>query len=280
MRALALLALLALGGGLVPALAQTVTDGAAPPIPPAVQPVQPAPPAQPERIVAGLSQSRIAITANFDGSEILVYGAVRREAPAPDGRLDVVVTVKGPPEPVTVRRKARHLGIWVNDAQLPLAAAPSFYAVATTTPLAEILLPDEDARYRISIPRVLGQADPPPDLTRPEDFTAALIRLKRRDGSYVLAENSVALVGDTLLRADVALPASLSEGIFDVRIFLVRDGRVVDWLDTEIAVQKEGIERLLYRLSQDQPLIYGLLSLLLALVAGWGASAAFRLRRN
>lgn len=245
-----------------------------------VAPTAAAPAPAPERIVAGLSQSRIAITANFDGSEILVYGAVRRESPAPDGRLDVVVTVAGPPEPVTVRRKARHFGIWVNDAQVPLPAAPSFYAVATTTPLAEILLPDEDARYRISIPRALGQIAPPPDLARPEDFTSALIRLQRRKGNYVLAENTVELVGDTLLRADVALPASLSEGIFDVRIFLVRDGRVIDWLETEIAVQKEGVERVLYRLSQDQPLIYGLLSLLLALVAGWGASAVFRLRRG
>ncbi len=35
-----------------------------------------------ETIVAGLSQNRVSITAHFDGSEILIYGAVKREAPA------------------------------------------------------------------------------------------------------------------------------------------------------------------------------------------------------
>ena len=36
-----------------------------------------------EEVVAGLSQNRIAITANFDGSELLIFGAVKREAPPP-----------------------------------------------------------------------------------------------------------------------------------------------------------------------------------------------------
>ena len=36
-----------------------------------------------ETIVSGLSQNRVSITADFDGSEILIYGAVKRETPAP-----------------------------------------------------------------------------------------------------------------------------------------------------------------------------------------------------
>lgn len=233
-----------------------------------------------ETIVAGLSQNRIAITANYDGSEILVFGAVRREAPRPEGRLDVVVTVQGPPEALTVRRKARRFGIWVNDAAVDVAQVPSFYAVATTTPLAEILLPEEDAHHKISIAQAVGPVPAPEDTANPEDFGAALIRIQRANGAFEVTDGAVQLTGDTLLRADFDLPASLSEGVFDVRIFLLRNGRVIDRLETNITVNKEGIERLLYRLSQERPLIYGLLSLLLALAAGWAASAVFSLRRN
>ena len=71
-----------------------------------------------EKVVAGLSQNRISITANFVGSEILIFGAVKREEPVPAGRLDVVVTVQGPSAPVTVRRKARTYGIWTNQDQV------------------------------------------------------------------------------------------------------------------------------------------------------------------
>ena len=59
-------------------------------------------------------------------------------------------------------------------------------------------------------------------------------------------------------------------------IFLIREGRVIDSYSAPLEVRKVGLERWLYRLAFDQPLIYGLMSLLIAAVAGWGASAAFR----
>ena len=41
-------------------------------------------PVRAEEIVAGLSQTEVSITANFTGTEIMIYGAVKRDAPAPD----------------------------------------------------------------------------------------------------------------------------------------------------------------------------------------------------
>lgn len=83
-----------------------------------------------EEIVLGLSQAEVSITTNFDGSEILVYGAVKRETPIPEGApLEVVVTVSGPSTPIMVRRKERRFGIWVNTDAVEVDRAPSFYAV-------------------------------------------------------------------------------------------------------------------------------------------------------
>ncbi|MGR3433611.1 MAG: TIGR02186 family protein, partial [Shimia sp.] len=85
-----------------------------------------------EEIVADLSQSRVAITTTFSGSEILVFGAVKRRAPVvADAPLEVIVTVAGPEAPVVVRRKARVAGIWANAEAVTVDSAPSFYAVAT-----------------------------------------------------------------------------------------------------------------------------------------------------
>ena len=95
-------------------------------------------PVRAEQVVAGLSQNRVAITANFDGSEIVVFAAVARDAPPPEGKLDVIVTIEGPLAPVTVWRKARRMGIWVNTEAVEIGSAPSFYAIAATGPLPEI----------------------------------------------------------------------------------------------------------------------------------------------
>lgn len=232
-------------------------------------------PARAEEVVAGLSQNRVAITANFDGSEIVIFGAVARDAPPPPGRLDVIVTIQGPSTPVTVRRKARHFGIWMNSEAVDVDAAPAFYAIATTAPLRNILSETDDLRHRISIGqavRTIGVAHQAEDVPA---FTEALIRLRRGSGAYQVQDGGVSLERDTLIRADVRLPANLTEGIFRTRIFLLRDGQVIAQEETQIDVHKDGLERFLHRLALDQPLIYGILSLAMAILAGWLASAAF-----
>ena len=107
-------------------------------------------------------------------------------------------------------------------------------------------------------------------------YIEALQRIRQASGSFVLAPDSVLLLRQALFRTDISLPANLVEGPSRVRIFLTRGGEVVDMQESQIDVQKAGLERTLYRLAMEQPLIYGLLSLLMAMVAGWGAQELFK----
>ena len=234
-------------------------------------------PAAAERVVAALSQNRVQIDTAFTGSEILVYGAVVRDAPAPpDSALGIIVTVAGPGLPVTVRRKERRFGIWVNTDSVVIDRAPSFYAVAATGPLAQVLDETEDKEYRISPGRALTGIMGSEGLDTTE-FGAALIRIRERTGAFQTTDSEVRMTEDTLFSAEVVLPANLVEGGYAVRIFLTRDGVVQTRYLTSVTVRKVGLERFLYGLAHDQPLIYGLMSLAIAIAAGWGASAAFRL---
>lgn len=233
-----------------------------------------------ETIVSGLSQNRVSITADFDGSEILIYGAVKRDTPVPDGSpLEVIVTVEGPATPVTVRRKARVAGIWVNTDAVLIDSAPSFYAVATTGPLQHILSDTENLRHGITVERVIRAVGITDEAAQSGEFLLALLRVRADEDRYRLLEGRVELTEDTLFRADVVLPANLTEGEYKVRLFLLRDKKVIAAQERLIGVRKEGLERFIFNLAQEQPLLYGILSLLMAAVAGWGASAAFRLVR-
>ena len=233
------------------------------------------PAAAQDGVVAGLSQNRIGIDANFDGSEILVFGAIKRDEPGlADGPVDVIVTISGPLQPITVRRKERVAGIWVNVESAEIDLAPSFYAVASSGPLSEILSGVEDLRHAITIPRAIravdaGAADAPA-------FTRALIRIEEERGIYTVEEGAVSIARDTLFRTAITLPANLVEGDYAARFFALRDGRVLARYRTEVRVEKVGLERFLYRLAHDRPAVYGALSLAIAILAGWGASALFR----
>lgn len=235
--------------------------------------------AQDEKVVLGLSQNEVAITATFDGSEILIFGAVKRETPIPsDSQLEIVVTVAGPSRPVTVRKQDRVLGIWANRHAVEVDMAPTFYAVATTGPLREALSEVEDLRYHVSIPRAIRAVGT--GMASADDYIDALIRIRADQRLYQLLEGEVDLEEDTLFRASVDLPANLTEGNYTTRIFLTREGDVVDSYETTIGVQKVGLERFVYNLAHERPLVYGLLSLAIAVSAGWGASAAFRALRS
>lgn len=237
-------------------------------------------PAWAEDVVLGLSADKVAITATFQGSEILVFGAVKREAPIPEEPLDVVVAVAGPKAPLVVRRKERRFGIWVNTDSVEIDEAPSFYAIATTGPLDKVLSNVEDLRHKVSIPRAIRSVGAPSAVKDAQSFTDAVIRIRKSNGAYSLQEGAVALDEQTLFRTSITLPSNLTEGAYPTRIFLTRGGRVVSLFETTIEVRKVGLERWLYNLSREQPLIYGLMSLAIAIAAGWGASAAFRMLRD
>jgi uncharacterized protein (TIGR02186 family) len=111
-------------------------------------------------------------------------------------------------------------------------------------------------------------------------FNAALIRIRSDDGAYQLNEGAVRFREQTLFDTAVRLPANLTEGDYLTRIILTRAGAVVDLHEQVIPVRKVGLERWIYNLAHERPLIYGILSLVIAIAAGWMASAVFRYIRG
>ena len=164
-----------------------------------------------EEVVAGLSQSRVAITATFTGSRILIFGAVKRQEPIPQGApLQVVITVQGPSAPVLVRQKERAFGIWINRDQVEVDRAPGFYAVATSAPFAQALSATEDLRHSVSIPRAIRSVGAPRDVADAAQFTEALIRLRTAAGLYQTNEGAVSVEQETLFRTEIVMPANLT----------------------------------------------------------------------
>ncbi|MEM0922724.1 MAG: TIGR02186 family protein [Pseudomonadota bacterium] len=234
------------------------------------------PAAAEEQVVAALSQNQISITTDFDGSELFIYGAVKREAPAPEGGLDVIVQVIGPSRPVTVRKKQRQFGIWINGAGVQVDAAPSFFAIATNRPFREVISYTEDQRYQVGLDYAVRLIDDVADGRYPEEYRTAAIRLKRDKGLYIELPGGVTITEDTLFQTRIRLPAQLVEGDYRARVLLLRGGQVIDSHETGIDVRKVGLERLIYTMAQEQAALYGLLSIAVALAAGWLASTFFR----
>ncbi len=237
-------------------------------------------PAQ-ESIVTGISTDDIALTADFEGSEVFVFGAIRRDGAIADdgGQLDIILTLRGPEQPVWVRRKERRFGIWINTEGVRVSQAPSFYAIASTRPVDDILTETERLRWGIGMDQAVRLVGGHPTITDTRPFAEALVRIKESQNLYAQLGDGVRLIEETLFQTTFELPANLVEGSYVAGFFLVRDREVIHVGGTHITVHKAGFERWIFNLSQERPLVYGLVAVTLALSTGWLAAAMARLVR-
>ena len=225
-------------------------------------------------VVGGLSQHSVSLTTNFSGSELFIYGAVK--GTPEDVPLDVVITITGPSEPVVVRKKERQLGIWINGGGVTVDEAPSFYAVASTKKFRDIVSYTADLQYKIGIDQVIRLVDAPDWVEDREAYRKAVVRIREVEGLYAFLPDSVRITENTLFETRIKLPANLVEGDYGARIFLIRNKDVLDVFEDTIEVRRAGIGRWIYTAAKEYPAPYGIASILVALIAGWLASAFFR----
>jgi uncharacterized protein (TIGR02186 family) len=178
---------------------------------------------------------------------------------------------------VIVRKKSREFGIWVNGTGVQVDSAPSFYAVASTGKFHDVISYTDDLIHKVGLDQIVRLIGSPQDDAYPEEFREAAIRLRKNAGLYVELPGTVRVIDETLFETRVRLPANLVEGDYRARIFLLREKKVLDVFESSIEVRKVGLERWIYTMAHEQSALYGLLSILVALAAGWMASTFFRL---
>lgn len=223
-------------------------------------------------LVADLSSHLIAITTAFAGSDVLLFGAAEDEG-------EVVVVVRGPAEDVTVRRKARTAGIWINRDEMMFEDAPRYYAVASTAPIDEIAQEIERARHEIGLDKLRLRPDSDGAARTTEEiasFRSALIRNKQRDGLYTRDVGRVAFVGGRLFRTTLHFPANVVPGSYQVQVFQFQDGEVASAQSSVLVVSKVGLEAELFDFAHEQAPLYGMIAVLIAIASGWLAAVAFR----
>jgi uncharacterized protein (TIGR02186 family) len=228
-----------------------------------------APPARTEGLVADLTSHLIAITTGFTGASVVLFGAT-------DGPGDVIVAIRGPDRETTVRRKNRVAGIWVNTQEVTFANVPSFYAIAASRPIEEIVSPATAALYRLGVANLRLEAETRAPSIVVDAFRTALEHTQQRAGLFVDRLGKVDFLGERLFRTTIAFPSNVPTGTYLVEVFLVRDKDVVSGQTTPLVVSKVGVDAAVFEFSTRQPGFYGAIAVLTAIVAGWLASLPFR----
>jgi len=230
-------------------------------------------------LVPDVSSRNVEIRYTFAGAQLLLFGAILY----PSGRIpsetpDIVVVLKGPPEPIIVREKQRIAGIWMNAESARFRSAPAFYAVASSRPVRQLVDERTAAIYELGLDNLQlspGSGALPEKALR---FEAGLLDLRRRDGLYSEHPNGVEISDGVLYRATISIPSQVPVGTYTAETFLVDNGRVLAAATRDIEIGKSGFERFVALAARRHSVLYGLFAVFLSIGLGWSAAMVFRRR--
>ena len=230
-------------------------------------------------LVPDISSRSIQIRYSFSGAQLLLFGAILYPGgKVPERPADIVVVLKGPVQPILVREKQKMAGIWMNADSNRFRSAPSFYAVASSRPIRELVDERTAAIYELGLRDL--QLSPGggalPDKER--RFESGLLDLRKRQGLYAESDRGVEISNGVLYRARIAIPSQVPVGTYTTETFLIDRGKVIAAATRDVDVGKAGFERTMALAARQHGFLYGLAAVALSLFLGWAAAMAFRRR--
>jgi uncharacterized protein (TIGR02186 family) len=242
----------------------------------------------------------VAVTSNFTGADLVLFGTIEPDKgkTTRTSGYDLVVTATGPRQTYRTRRKSRIAGIWVNADSRQFVNVPSYLAVLSNRPVKNIAKPEVLRRLQIGLDNfILTQRIGPDfaDTVASDPFRVAFVQSKSDRGLYRQSATAVTFLTPTVFRATISLPADVRTGTYDVDVKLFADGAMIAQTKSALVdvklfadgamiaqtksaleVIKAGFEQYVAEAAADQGLLYGIVTVLMALSIGWLASIIFR----
>ncbi len=230
-------------------------------------------------LVPDISAREVQIRYSFTGAQLLLFGAIIYPGGRPpDDPADIVVVLRGPVQPILVREKKKIAGIWMNAESSRFRSAPSFYAVASSRPIHELVDERTAAIYEMGLGNLQlspGGGNLPEKERR---FEAGLLDLRTRQRLYSENPRGVEITDRVLYRATIAIPSQVPIGTYTAETFLIDRKGVIAVATRDIQINKFGFERFVAAAAERNGLLYGLAAVALSLFLGWAAAAVFRRR--
>ena len=225
------------------------------------------------QIVADLSQDNVEISTDFLGAKILLFGAY--EGKKGD---DIIIVVTGPKGLVTVQKKEKVFGVWVNTQKINYINSPKYLNILSNRDINDILNQRTRKIAEIGLNNLNVRIQPGKVVSKEKEkiWRKALTRNMLKSKLWSLNENSVYLNKNVLFRSYLTLPSNVPTGIFNVKILHYRNNKLISKETSTINVLKSGISAEIYNIAHNYSTLYGIFAVLLAVLIGWITNLIFR----
>jgi uncharacterized protein (TIGR02186 family) len=231
-----------------------------------------------EKVITAASKIVIQIGLSYRGDEIHFFGV------NPVAGADVITRLTAEKDEVIKLSVKGKVGpFWMTVKQYEVTGAPFVYKIHANKPVKEIISDDlarelelgyPAIKHKIKMHLVRGKAEPGDE----DKIFQGLINIKESDNLYNIVEDPARLeiAGGKLFKHYFRFPPKATEGNYQVETFAFKNGELVGYGKDVIRIQKVGLESWLTKTSQESPVFYGIMAVLIAIGAGLGVGMIFR----
>jgi len=221
-----------------------------------------------KEIATVATKREVDIGLMYNGDFIYFVGSV------PDPSADVIVKLTSTEDsPISVNRKGRVALMWMNVKQFTVTGMPLLYKFHSTRPINQILSKEMANQLGIGYDVLKNQMQLKLVRGRAEKDDAdivfnGILRLKKEANLYNIDEKRIEITGGKLFKHYFRFPPAAKEGTYRAESYIFKEGRLVAKGVDEVRIQKKGIEAAFTNMAHKQPVLYGVLALVVALSMG------------
>ncbi len=218
-------------------------------------------------IISAISTNQINIDTNFNGAEILLFGAKTE-------RGEVIIALRGPKRKYVVTKKQKLLGVWYNGKRVVFKDAYSYYSMFSVSdhPDLEDNLLDN---LELGPNNLKFETKDQEDKQLQEEFKSELVNRLKKTNLYSNGQKNIEFFDDNLFEAVLKFPKNISYGVYIAEIYLIRDNKLVAFQSIPIFVNQVGDSARIRNFAYQNSFLYALMAVLIAIIAGFVANYIF-----
>lgn len=223
----------------------------------------------------GVEPANVPISFFYHGQKLTISGTSASND-------DLIVKISSPASDVAMKFKEKVGGLfWMKKGSYEFKDVPAVYMLNSTAALDRILSAEEQQRNLLGYKALIAHAKAEDSNGNEVDkkWLDQFIRFKEAEKVYNVQEGTVVRQhgndGNTFTLS-VDWPFQAPPGTYNIEVLAVRDGIVVGRRATSFTVERQGITATLSKMAFDKAAIYGIMAIVIALVAGFAVGALFK----
>lgn len=225
-------------------------------------------------LTAKANHDHITVDFFYHGSTVGVRGIA-------DPDVDLIIKIASADGHEVLKEKGKKAGLWMNVGTLNFEGTPKLYGIHSTRPVEELLPAAEADRYVLGYPALGRHVEIAPLASEEEKerWFGEYVRFKEASNLYALSAGRITFAekdGKREYYIKTPWPYQAPPGNYLATVYAVRDGKVVETAESRVLVEQVGAVKHLAAMAKNHGALYGLLSILAALGAGFGVGLVFR----